>query len=357
MVFDNAFVNSHGQAIARTKPSVSNKSPTTSITTTSTFGQLVPQTSLTFQHPNLPALSRLQDMKKHDVFICHASEDKAAVVRPLAEALEEAKVSRWVDEGQIKWGDSIGTKINEGLRNSEYVIVVVSDVFVSKQWPQAELNASFNREVSDGKTHVLPLFVGDRDELIRQLPLLADKRGLDWTGDPSHVVRELQGILGQASSQPAVSPSPKFTPKIPSVPKPITDLDRDRFLKSAYQTILEYFEAGAQAIVNSKDDHMHAELEKLSGTGFSCQIYVDGNKKNFCQIWIDNDFGRYSHIYYSTSPHAIGGSSKSFNEMISVDESSGELRLKESMGNMFGKRNEAATPEQIAECLWSRFVG
>ena len=37
----------------------------------------------------------------------------------------------------------------------------------------------------------------------------------------------------------------------------------------------------------------------------------------------------------STSLQTIGGS-KSFNEMISVGEFSGNLRLKELMGNMFG---------------------
>jgi hypothetical protein len=218
--------------------------------------------------------------------------------------LEQAGISFWEDQGQIKWGDSIARKINEGLRKSSYVIVIISDAFVSKQWPQAELDAAFNREMSDGKTHVLPLFVGDRNALTRMLPLLAGKRGLDWTGDPSHVVRELQEI---------------------------------------------------EATIQS-GDHLHAELAEQTSEGFSCQIYAGGNKKGFCQIWIGNDFGRHSHIYYSNSPQSFGGGSTSFNDMISVDESSGELRLKESVGNMFGERNEAATAAGVAENLWRRFI-
>jgi len=42
----------------------------------------------------------------HDVFICHASEDKDAVARPLAKALEARGLTVWLDEFQIKLGDS-----------------------------------------------------------------------------------------------------------------------------------------------------------------------------------------------------------------------------------------------------------
>lgn len=71
-----------------------------------------------------------------DIFICHASEDKQSVVRPLLNVLDKEKISYWYDEAEIKWGDSIPTKINEGLRISRYVIVVLSNAFLSKNWPQ-----------------------------------------------------------------------------------------------------------------------------------------------------------------------------------------------------------------------------
>ena len=44
---------------------------------------------------------------EYDVFICHASEDKTAVVNPLVNALSEAGVRVWHDADKIAWGDSV----------------------------------------------------------------------------------------------------------------------------------------------------------------------------------------------------------------------------------------------------------
>jgi hypothetical protein len=42
-----------------------------------------------------------------DVFISHAREDKAAVAKPLAEALSRAGLRVWLDEQEISLGDVI----------------------------------------------------------------------------------------------------------------------------------------------------------------------------------------------------------------------------------------------------------
>ena len=301
--------------------------------------------------------SQYMAAKNHDVFICHASEDKPNIVRPLVEALHESAISCWVDELEINWGDSVSGKINQGLEKSKYVVVIISESFLEKDWPQTELKSAFSQEMADGSTRVLPLFVGSRTELVKQLPLLADKRSLDWIGNPAPIAAELKKLLGRApSNAPQVSSALEIAPKIPMVPKPITDLDRKQFLESSFETIQNYYQAGTDQIKQS-GEHMHAELDKQTSSSFSCQIYVNGNRKSFCQIWIGSDFGKFSHIYYSTSPQAIGGSSKSYNEMISIDESSGKLRLKESIGDIFGKRCNGVTAEKVAAKLWERFVG
>ena len=83
-----------------------------------------------------------------DVFICHASEDKKGIVGPIVRALTGAGISVWYDEAEIKWGDSVTQKVNEGLKISRFVIVVLSSSFVKKNWPQRELNAALNVEAS-----------------------------------------------------------------------------------------------------------------------------------------------------------------------------------------------------------------
>jgi hypothetical protein len=50
-----------------------------------------------------------------DIFISHASEDKAEVARPLQKILEGAGLRVWLDENQLEIGDSLREKIDEGL--------------------------------------------------------------------------------------------------------------------------------------------------------------------------------------------------------------------------------------------------
>ena len=40
-------------------------------------------------------------------FISHASEDKKAIARPLADALRDRRVDVWYDEYSLKLGDSL----------------------------------------------------------------------------------------------------------------------------------------------------------------------------------------------------------------------------------------------------------
>lgn len=130
-----------------------------------------------------------------DIFICHASEDKINVVYPLIERLECHNVSYWLDKTEIRWGDSITQKINDGLVNSRYGVVILSKSFLNKNWPQRELNALLNIEASNGKAKILPLIYGDSGELLKNLPLLNDKMFLNWDDGIDSIIYELQRKL------------------------------------------------------------------------------------------------------------------------------------------------------------------
>jgi hypothetical protein len=76
---------------------------------------------------------------KYDIFLSHASEDKAAIARPLYEALTNAGVSVWFDEAVLKMGDSLSGKIDEGLAKCQHGVIIISPSFLAKRWPQREL--------------------------------------------------------------------------------------------------------------------------------------------------------------------------------------------------------------------------
>ncbi|GAA0634683.1 TIR domain-containing protein [Brevundimonas lenta] len=114
-------------------------------------------------------------MIQHDVFICHASEDKDAVARPLAEALREWHLDVWYDEFSMKVGDSLREAIDRGLASCRYGVVIVSPAFFQKRWTQREMNGLVAREMSEGRKLVLPIWHDvELSDVVAYSPPLAD---------------------------------------------------------------------------------------------------------------------------------------------------------------------------------------
>ncbi len=130
----------------------------------------------------------------YDVFISHASEDKAEIARPIFEACEALGLKAFLDEEHIAWGQSFATKINTALGSARTVLAIVSPVSVTKEWPVVEVNTALSMEVSGDKT-VVALVVGNPD--MSRLPLVQGKKWLEWSGDPTEVAKALQGAVKQ----------------------------------------------------------------------------------------------------------------------------------------------------------------
>lgn len=112
---------------------------------------------------------------EYDVFISHAYEDKDAVVRPLANALVQHGLRVWYDEFELKIGDSLRRKIDKGLANSRFGIVVLSRDFIKKGWTNYELDGIISKAVS-GEQVMLPIWHEiTKQEIIAYSPSLADK--------------------------------------------------------------------------------------------------------------------------------------------------------------------------------------
>lgn len=114
-------------------------------------------------------------MKRWDVFISHASEDNADVVLPLTEQLKAAGVRVWFDRHELSPGDSLREKIDEGLAQSRFGIVVLSEAFLAKHWPRQELNGLAAREEHERKV-IPPIWHNLTKERVAAVaPLLADR--------------------------------------------------------------------------------------------------------------------------------------------------------------------------------------
>lgn len=116
---------------------------------------------------------------KPDVFISHASPDKDAFVRPLAEALRRLGVAVWYDEFSFELGDSISQQIDRGIANARFGIVVISQAFISRNWTQHELRGLVSRDV-DQDIRIIPVWHGVTKKDVSDFsPSLADKFAID----------------------------------------------------------------------------------------------------------------------------------------------------------------------------------
>jgi hypothetical protein len=154
-------------------------------------------------HTNYSATKELQNhtvvspQKQCDFFISHATEDKDEIVRPLAEAIEKAGFKVWYDEFSLNWGDSIRQKIDEGLVNSKYGIVIFSNHFLKKKsWTEYELNGLVSKEM-DGHKVILPIWHKvTKDEVKSYSPSLADKMALNTSiHSIDEIVEQLKKLI------------------------------------------------------------------------------------------------------------------------------------------------------------------
>lgn len=91
------------------------------------------------------------------VFISHASEDKERFVLSFAERLRTAGAGAWVDIWEIYPGDSLVDKIfEEGLKDAQAIIVVLSEFSIIKPWIREELNAAVIQRIEKG-TRLIPI--------------------------------------------------------------------------------------------------------------------------------------------------------------------------------------------------------
>lgn len=126
--------------------------------------------------------------KQYDVFISHASEDKDAFVRPLANELERWGLKVWYDEFALRLGDSLSASIDRGIQDSRYGLLVLSPSFLGKNWPDYEYRSLLTRQI-DGERVILPLWYGvGKDDVKKYSPYLADIKGLVAHEDDLRVV-------------------------------------------------------------------------------------------------------------------------------------------------------------------------
>jgi hypothetical protein len=133
--------------------------------------------------------------RKLQTFLCHSSADKP-IVDQVYDVLQKAEFSAWYDKYEIRPGDSITTRINEGLSSSHIGILVLSQNFISTAaaWARSEMGFFLQQRMADQTRKFLVINV-DLDG--SDIPaLLRDYRYVKYDGGVGleDLVRELRQI-------------------------------------------------------------------------------------------------------------------------------------------------------------------
>jgi hypothetical protein len=135
-----------------------------------------------------------------EIFLSYSSSDKP-FVRKLAEDLRSRGHSVWLDEWEIKVGECIPTRIEAGLEESEFVVLVMSQRACSSAWVEREWKSKYWQEVNSQQVMILPVLLESCD--IPQL--LKTKRYADFRTD--YEVGLLDLLASIEPSTPVVAPS------------------------------------------------------------------------------------------------------------------------------------------------------
>ena len=151
----------------------------------------------------------ISNIDRRDLFISHASEDKEEFVRPLVQALTNEGLTVWFDEYELRIGDSLRGKIDEGLSRSRYGLVVLSQAFFAKGWPQYEMDGLIARQTA-GERVILPIWHRlTKDEIAQQSPSLTDIVALNSSVNSVGVIasRIASVVSGSPSAHPTFQPT------------------------------------------------------------------------------------------------------------------------------------------------------
>lgn len=126
------------------------------------------------------------DIGGRQVFISYSSRDRQIATWLSVDLANEGHVP-WLDEWQIKAGESIPNKIAHGIAECDYLLVLLSPNSVGSGWVEREWSTKYSSEVADGHIRVIPVLLQDCE-----IPtLLQVKKYADLRTDYHHGLEQI----------------------------------------------------------------------------------------------------------------------------------------------------------------------
>lgn len=192
-----------------------------------------------------------------DVFMSHSSHDREFTSR-LATDLAEAGLSVWFDQWHIRPGDSFAKAIDEAIKDSRFLLIVMSPDYFKSAWTQQEWQYGLGSELETKGVRLIPLLYRDCE-----IPLmLRTKQWADFRNPDQYrfvfdrLVRDLHSL---SSHTPPATEKPKAGERIEDLdPKTISELKKA--LKDAVEAFRAKPESKAAAVTTQPADDIKNDL-------------------------------------------------------------------------------------------------
>lgn len=261
------------------------------------------------------------------VFLSHASEDKARFVEGFATRLRAKGIDVWLDKWEMLPGDSLVDKIfEEGIKNAQAVIVVLSLSSVSKPWVREELNAGMIKKINTN-SKLIPIVI-DKCEVPECLKATIWESIKDVGNYDQEFGRILNSILGR-SDKPPLGELPTYTHTIIDVIPGLTEID-SHVIKLSCEKVIDSLSGqylysqeirDTAASFGINEDELQESLEILRSRGYieTHGAAYDGIQ---CYSLTSYGFGEYTRIYIEDYASIVKSVAlKIVNEGVSDDSS------------------------------------
>jgi len=191
-------------------------------------------------------------MKTRDIFLSHRELDKDFVRRLAADIEQQSseqnsrrRLQTWLDEAEIRPGQSIPAAINEGLEKSRFVALILTPNYFQSEsgWTDAEWHAILSQDPDNRRGHILPILAADCPYIPMLLRHLAplDMRGKGYE-------REVERLLAILRDEPlprpttyrgqAISPNGRIDRATLVAERAVPDAEPDVFTERLYCNLL-----------------------------------------------------------------------------------------------------------------------
>ena len=301
---------------------------------------------------------------KYEVTLSFAGEDRN-YAEEVAKCLKTNGVEVFYDkfEEVDLWGKNLFEYFAKIYHNdSRFCVMFTSIHYANKAWTNHERKSAQARSLEQPGEYILPVKL-DNTEIPGMLPTISylDAKKLSPDKICSAILKKLNKQSPFENTLEDKAPDDILLPKIK---RTITDLEKKQFLKTSFSEIMNYFDKGLTKL-KAANTHIETDLDKKSESKFVASIYVEGNLKSQCKIWIDGSiYGSSYSISYLEGIRGIDANNDStLNDRARIEENGIEMFFDILAMSFFGSFEGAekidlkhASALDVSKYFWGRFI-